>query len=109
MREREYEIMINHLQQQVKEKELANEDLVVKINAKQEEIDQFDYKLMKLKDEQMDFQAKMEKRFDATDSIQQELSLLKEKVVGKDEAISVLTASLMEKAKEHEQMSEKFN
>lgn len=65
--------------------------------------------MMKLKDEQMDFQAKMEQKFDATDTIQHELNLLKEKVVGKDQAINALTASLMEKAKEHEQMSEKFN
>lgn len=61
-----------------------------------------------MKDEQMDFEAKMEKKFDLSDNATQELGQLKEKIAGKDEAINALSKSLMEKAAEHEKMSEMF-
>ena len=54
------------------------------MHEKQTEIDKFDDKLMNLKDEQLDYESKMEKRFDSNDQSGQDLAALKEKLNGKD-------------------------
>lgn len=61
---------------------------------------------MKLKDERLDFEASIDKKIDRQDNITTELQALKEKIEGKDQAISALSQSLMQKAHEHEKMSE---
>lgn len=54
-REREYEMMMNHLTVQIKDKDQTVEDLKINVYEKEKEIDNFDIKLMKIKDEQMDY------------------------------------------------------
>ena len=60
-------MLMSHLQLQLKEKETKIEDLTIEMDEKQTEIDKFDEKLMNLKDEQLDYESKMEKRFDSHD------------------------------------------
>ena len=62
-----------------------------------------------MKDEYMDFEASLDKRHDNEKFLKEDIISLQEQVKGKDQAIEALSCSLMEKAKEHEQMSEMFS
>lgn len=64
---------------------------------------------MELKDEKLDFEASIDKRLDNQSNLAQEVAAMKEKLTGKDQAITALSKSLMDKAKEHEKMSEMIN
>ena len=57
---------------------------------------------MELKDEKLDFEASIDKRLDNQSNLAQEVAAMKEKLTGKDQAITALSKSLMDKAKEHE-------
>lgn len=57
----------------------------------------------------MDHEASVEKKNDAEKILKEEVIQYKEQVRGKDQAIKALGLSLMEKATEHEKMSEMLN
>lgn len=57
----------------------------------------------------MDSEASIERVRDKEKMFQEEMIILKEQVQGKDQAITALGQTLMEKATEHEKMSEMFN
>ena len=57
----------------------------------------------------MDSEASIERVRDKEKMFQEEMITLKEQVQGKDQAITALGQTLMEKATEHEKMSEMFN
>jgi hypothetical protein len=75
----------------------------------QSEIQEFNNKLMRIKDEQMDYEAQTEKKFEQNKLMKEEIVMLKSTIQGKDEAIKALGQNLMEKGKEHEKMSEMVN
>ena len=80
-----------------------------KAEQKQKEANEATQKLLKMKDERMDFEASIDKRHDMEKHLRADAVALEEKLEGKDQAIAALGRSLMEKAKEHEKMSEMFN
>ena len=80
-----------------------------KVEEKQKEVDEMTTKLLKMKDERMDFEASIDKKHDMEKHLQADAVALQEQLAGKDQAISALGKSLMEKAKEHEKISEMFN
>jgi len=105
-REREFEIMINHKDLELAERDRQKQELQQQLTAKQLEIDELDQKLMNLKDERLDYEAKVDKRMDQESSSVVELAAVREQLSGKDQAIKALSGSLMQKAQEHEKMSE---
>ena len=66
-------------------------------------------KILKMKDDQMDNEARNDRVRDKEKFFEEEMIALKDQLSGKDQAIKVLGQTLMEKASEHEKMSEMFN
>ena len=83
--------------------------MMTKIEESKLEADEQAKKLLKMKDEQMDFEARIDKTHDTERYLREDVVALHEKLAGKDQAIAALGKNLMEKAKEHEKMSEMFN
>ena len=61
-REKEYELLLNHLQLELKDKQIHIDAITQERDEKQTEIDQFDSHLMKLKDDKLDFESQIDNR-----------------------------------------------
>lgn len=62
-----------------------------------------------MKDAHMDYEASVDKVNDKEKYFKEEMFTLSEQIKGKDQAIQALGQSLMDKAREHEKMSEMLN
>lgn len=76
---------------------------------KQKEIEKQSKQMLKMKDDRMDFEARVDDTFTRERRLKEEVVILTEKLNGKDQALAALSRSLMEKALEHQKMSEMYN
>lgn len=65
--------------------------------------------MLKMKDDRMDFEARVDDSFSNERKLKEEVVSLQDKLKGKDQALAALSKSLMDKAMEHQKMSEMYN
>jgi len=95
------------LEAEAKDREVARYRL--EIEEKQEDVENQRKDMLKMKDDRLDFEARVDQTFVRERSLQEEVVQLREKLGGKDQALAALSQSLMQKALAHQQMSEKYN
>lgn len=76
---------------------------------KQKEIEKQSKQMLKMKDDRMDFEARVDDTFTRERKLKEDVVTLSEKLSGKDQALAALSRSLMDKAMEHQKLSETYN
>jgi predicted RNase H-like nuclease (RuvC/YqgF family) len=108
-REQELTQLVELKDVELEEKEQEVQRLRLQVADLKLEVQELNSKALKLKDRFMDFDASVDKHRDRERQFLEEISSLKDQLLGKDQAIKALGQNLLEKGREHELMSEKFN
>lgn len=98
---------IKAIEDEAKAREI--EGYKAQIEDKQKEIEKQSKMMMKMKDDRMDYEARVDETFARERKLQEEVVQLSEKLTGKDAALAALSKSLMDKALEHQKLSETYN